>query len=159
MRRLTLTADHKGAVFDVPSELQEKFVALSEDKNRGPPRSPFQCARSFQSWWFGPSRRAVAVAAGMAVAAVVGADFPPGAVDVVVSTVAGAGAAAGVDGSAEGRSRPRPLLSSRRSSAASRILLLIHHSYKPPRASRSSSTSSSCRCSRKSRPGSCRTSA
>ena len=36
VRRLTLTADHKGAVFDVPSELQEKFVALSEDKNSGP---------------------------------------------------------------------------------------------------------------------------
>jgi ATP-dependent RNA helicase DDX21 len=30
VRRLTLCADSKGAVFDVPSELQEKFLALSE---------------------------------------------------------------------------------------------------------------------------------
>ena len=36
VRRLTLCADHKGAVFDVPSNLQEKFIALSEDQNSGP---------------------------------------------------------------------------------------------------------------------------
>ena len=36
VRRLTLCTDHKGAVFDVPSELAEKFVALSEDQNSGP---------------------------------------------------------------------------------------------------------------------------
>ena len=36
VRRLTLCTDHKGAVFDVPSELAEKFVALSEDQASGP---------------------------------------------------------------------------------------------------------------------------
>jgi len=36
IRRLTLCTDHKGAVFDVPSELAEKFVALSEDQGSGP---------------------------------------------------------------------------------------------------------------------------
>ena len=35
IRRLTLCTDHKGAVFDVPSELAEKFVALSEDQAPG----------------------------------------------------------------------------------------------------------------------------
>jgi len=36
IRRLTLCTDHKGAVFDVPSELAEKFVALSENQGSGP---------------------------------------------------------------------------------------------------------------------------
>lgn len=36
LRRLTLQADSKGAVFDVPSELQEKFLALSDDKGPTP---------------------------------------------------------------------------------------------------------------------------
>ena len=36
IRRPTLCTDHKGAVFDVPSELAEKFVALSEDQGSGP---------------------------------------------------------------------------------------------------------------------------
>lgn len=36
VRRLTLMADSKGAVFDVPSNLQEKFLALSEDQSGGP---------------------------------------------------------------------------------------------------------------------------
>ena len=36
IRRLTLCADSKGAVFDVPSELADKFAALSENQESGP---------------------------------------------------------------------------------------------------------------------------
>ena len=85
--------------------------------------------------------------------------FPRAAVDVVVSTVAGAA------GRRRGWTvRRKGAVAAAAASELETVVSGVAHSFThspflQATASRSSSTSSSCRCSRKSRPGSCRTSA
>ena len=64
VRRLTLCADHKGAVFDVLATCRRSSSPLARIRTLGQPRSPSPFARSFPSSWFGRNRWVAGVAEG-----------------------------------------------------------------------------------------------